>query len=414
MSFPTPFLRIERLESRDVPSATADLLPNRFVVIVRPGVDAETLAAEVRGRGDSVSQVYTSAVNGLAYTGRGILPDSRVLSLEVDREVTLGGNGTGAGRPTSPPPPQPAQTVPFGVSRINANTTAVEDFDEVNVAVIDTGIDPTHPDLRVAGGINFTSNKPQNWADDNGHGTHVAGTVAALENTIGVVGVAPGASLWAVKVLNRQGTGTISGIVAGIDWVTSTRSDNNPANDIAVANMSLGIYGTNSALENAVRASVNAGVVYTVAAMNASTDAALYSPAQYDVVITVSAMADTDGQAGGQGASTWAGPDDTLATFSNYGSVVDIAAPGVDVLSTLPGGTYGVYSGTSMAAPHVAGAAVRRIALTGTKLQTAAEVATLRNTLVASTQPMTAWRPDTFDTDSDPDTVHEGLLQIVS
>lgn len=374
----------------------------------------------MRGRGDTVTHVYSNSINGFAYSGRGFLPDSRVQSLERDREVSLGGVGSATGRPNSPPPPPaPAQTVPTGIQRIGvpgidgngANDNDV--YQDVNVAIIDSGIDGSHPDLNVAGGINFTSTKPQAWKDENGHGTHVAGTVAALDNAIGVVGVAPGASLWAVRVLNRQGFGSVSGIIAGIDWVTATRgNDGSTTNDIAVANMSLGIYGTTAALDAAVRASVNAGVVYTVAAMNESTDASLYSPARYDVVMTVSAMADSDGQAGGLGANTWAGPDDTLATFSNYGSSIDIAAPGVDIRSTLLGGTYGVYSGTSMAAPHVAGAAVRWIVASGTMPQTGLDVKGVRDALVAFARPMGEWGPNA--TASDPDTDHEGLLKISS
>jgi subtilisin family serine protease len=411
----TASLRIERLEPRDVPSVVGAELPGQFVVLVRPEVNAETIVAEVQGRGDTVTHVYSSSVNGFAYTGRGFLPDSRVLSLQRDQEVSLGGVGSAAGRPSSPPPPPAAaQVVPDGVKRIGGAAIGGSgaNYQNVNVAVIDSGIDGSHPDLNVVGGRNFTSTKPQNWQDENGHGTHVAGTVAAEDNGIGVVGVAPGASLWAVRVLNRQGFGSVSGIVAGIDWVTATRTDADPANDIAVANMSLGIYGNNAALETAVRRSVEKGVVYTVAAMNESVDASLYSPARYDVVLTVSAMADSDGLAGGLGVSTWAGADDTLATFSNHGSIIDIAAPGVDILSTLPGGRYGEYSGTSMAAPHVAGAAVRHIVATGMKPTTAAGVAGLRDALVAFARPMSEWGPNAVA--SDPDAFHEGVLRITA
>lgn len=376
-----------------------------------------------------MTHVYSSAVNGFAYNGRGILPDSRVLSLEPDREVSLAGNGVKpetAGRPGSPPPPPPAQEVPTGVRRIGGGAIGGSgaNYQNVNVAIIDSGIDGSHPDLRVAGGMNFTSTKPQAWKDENGHGTHVAGTVAALDNGFGVVGVAPGASLWAVRVLNRQGFGSVSGIVAGVDWVTATRTDGNTTNDIAVANMSLGIYGTNTALEAAVRRSVNAGVVYTVAAMNESTDASAYSPARYADVITVSALADSDGKAGGLGTATWAGPDDTLAAFSNYGSIIDIAAPGVDIRSTVLNGQYALYSGTSMAAPHVAGVAVRQIAAGGrSALPDGAAVAVLRDDLAnlrddlvdpGFAQPMADWRPDALAINSDRDTFHEGLIQITS
>jgi subtilisin len=197
--------------------------------------------------------------------------------------------------------------------------------------------------------------------DDHGHGSHVAGTIGALDNGAGVVGVAPGARIWPVKVLNAVGAGLISQIVCGIDYVTSK------AGEIDVANMSLTGGGsddgncgnTNGDTEHrAICASVAAGITYVVAAGNDSRDAAQSIPASYDEVITVSALADFNGQPGGGAAATCTSDqDDTFASFSNFGADVDIIAPGVCIYSTTSGSSYTTMSGTSMASPHVAGAA---------------------------------------------------------
>jgi subtilisin len=263
-----------------------------------------------------------------------------------------------------------AQTLPTGINRIDGELSSTQSGNgggEVNVdiAVIDTGIDLDHLDLNASNGTNCVT--PGTPADDNnGHGTHVAGTAAARDNDIGVVGVAPGARVWAVKVLNAAGSGTTSQIVCGIDWVTANAS---PAGaGIEVANMSLGgqslfgsFSGCNSSFDPmhaAICRSVNAGVTYAVAAGNSAANANNFVPATYAEVITVSALADFNGQPGGGAAATCrADQDDTFADFSNYGSDVDLIAPGVCILSTYLGGGYNTLSGTSMASPHVAGAA---------------------------------------------------------
>jgi subtilisin len=195
----------------------------------------------------------------------------------------------------------------------------------------------------------------------NGHGTHVAGTIAAKDDATGVVGVAPGARLHAVRVLDNRGSGSWSSVICGVDWVTAN------AAEIEVANMSLGGDGrepsgagcsTGDALHDAVCNSVGAGVTYAVAAGNDAADAAGSVPAAYDEVITVSALADFNGKPGGGAAATCrADVDDTFADFSNFGADVDLIAPGVCINSTWKGGGYKAISGTSMASPHVAGAA---------------------------------------------------------
>ena len=226
--------------------------------------------------------------------------DPRVAFVSEDKVVSIEARVDPARRRTSPPPPAPtpsptpaplpAQVVPTGVARISTisltNTGA-----GVQVAVIDTGIDLSHPDLKanIAGGNNCTSSNTSDYADQNGHGTHVAGTIAALNNNQGVVGVAPGAKLWAVRVLDKSGSGTWSSVICGLDFVAS----HGPANGgpISVANMSLGGSGAsdnncgnsnNDPLHQAVCRVRNAGVTIVVAAGNNGTDTSGFVPAAYD------------------------------------------------------------------------------------------------------------------------------------
>jgi subtilisin len=234
------------------------------------------------------------------------------------------------------------------------------------VAVIDTGIGP-HDDLNIAGGTNCSTGSKSNFSDGNGHGTHVAGTIGAKDNTWGVVGVAPGVPIYAVRVLNNAGSGSWSSVVCGIDWVTGNAERLN----IKVANLSLGGGGTddgfcgnknNDALHKAICRSVAAGVTYVVAAGNDNANLAGFVPAAYNEVLAVTAVADFDGAPGGKGTPTCrSGVDETPADFSNFAAKDDaghtIAAPGVCINSTWKGGGYNSISGTSMASPHVAGTA---------------------------------------------------------
>lgn len=246
------------------------------------------------------------------------------------------------------------QTLPTGINRADVERVPapmrideVPDAADVDIAILDTGIGP-HTDLRVVGGADFTGTG--SYVDDNGHGTHVAGTAAALDDQSGVVGVCPGARLWAVKVLDARGSGTLSGVTAGVDWVASR-------GDIEVLNMSLGArvpLGSPEAagdpLEIAVRNASARGVHVVVAAGNSQADAFEFVPARYETAVCVSAL--------DPGDPTTASPD-RFAWFSNYGSVVDVAAPGVGIYSTLPRQRFYTMSGTSMASPHVAGAVAR-------------------------------------------------------
>jgi subtilisin family serine protease len=222
----------------------------------------------------------------------------------------------------------------------------------------------------------------------------VAGTIGALDNGIGAVGVAPGARLWGVRVLGNNGSGYMSWIAAGIDWVTAR------ASTIEVANMSLGCECTSQAMDDAITRSVDAGVVYVVAAGNSDKDASTFSPARHPDVITVSALADFNGEAGGGAAATCrADTDDTLADFSNWGPLVELAAPGVCIYSTHMNGGYATYSGTSMASPHVAGAAALLASGTGDP-QNRSAVMAIRSTLVSAGN--TNWIDDSGDLVKEP------------
>ncbi len=240
-----------------------------------------------------------------------------------------------------------ADEITTGISRIEGPYLTATDWSGVVVAVIDTGIDATQ-ELNVIAEKDIVCTSQGECAagsDPNGHGTHVAGTIGALAGDGGVVGVAPGVPMHAVRVLSASGSGTYGDILAGLEYVAQ-----NP--EIRVVNMSIG--GPSSSMdgmiEEAIRTLQESGVVVAIAAGNDGADTVNTTPAGLDMGIVVSAY-EINGQ----------GKDQGFASFSNYGDAVDIAAPGVDVLSTLSGGGWGELSGTSMAAPHVAGAAAAYI-----------------------------------------------------
>lgn len=358
--------------------------PERQTAMTERGeVNAERVANQVRQIGArtglrTVDQVYTSAVGGFAAE----LTSRQVRAIEMDPAVsvvlpdvpvsldpTLANETAGSVRTTA----RTSVRVPPGVRRVGAReVSGRRSGGRVNsdVAILDTGVQRNHPDLNVVGGYNCTSRDRKRWDDGNGHGTHVAGIVGALDNSFGVTGVAPGARLWSVKVLDGRGRGFLSWVVCGVDWVSAQR-DAGGRPVIEVANMSLSLSGGSSTgcqtsrdpLHRAICRSVARGTVYVVAAGNESRNARRNRPAAYDEVITVSAMADYDGRGGGRGQRSdscpyWTGVrDDGFADFSNYGGDVDLIAPGKCVLSTFTRNRYAWMSGTSMAAPHVAGAA---------------------------------------------------------
>ncbi|UCZ53449.1 S8 family peptidase [Bacillus shivajii] len=235
------------------------------------------------------------------------------------------------------------QTVPWGVPHVQG--TDVHDMgytgSGLNVAILDTGIDNTHEDLaaNVKGGYSVFDDADNSdpFYDGNGHGTHVAGTVGAIDNDLGVLGVAHSTNLYAVKVLNNDGSGSYAGIAEGIEWSIQ--------NDMDIINMSLGGSQSSSILEEFSNLAYEEGVLVVAAAGNSgnrggNNDTVGY-PANYESVIAVAAVDENNNR----------------ATFSSTGPAVELSAPGVSVLSTVPGDGYDSYNGTSMASPHVAGVA---------------------------------------------------------
>jgi subtilisin len=388
-------------------AAQPNIIPGRYIVMLNPGNDPAAVAAS---HGVTPDHLYDVAVVGFA----GAIPagrlralerDPRVLIVEPDRVVSIIGNVVVGGAGGSATVSSTGDLVPTGVQRIRADLNPRTDVSSVGVAIIDTGICLTHPDLNVAGGVSYVRGV-SSANDDYGHGSHVAGIAAAKINGVGIRGVAPNARLYAVKVLDSTGSGTLSAVVSGINWVTK----NTKAKNIKVANMSLGFQGTSTTLDSAIQKSVNAGVTYVVAAGNSATDASTFSPANNPNVITVSAIADSDGQCGGAGISTGYGMDDSFASFSNYGSTVELAAPGVNIYSTYLNNGYATMSGTSMAAPHVTGAVALYLA------GHSASPSAVRSTLIslATPQAPASCVQDTTGYrggfNGDPDTYHEPLV----
>jgi subtilisin family serine protease len=388
------------------------LIPQQYIVVLRDNVDsrAESSAA-AQAHGVKILNVYEHAFRGFAFRGsdtaaKAIAKNPLVDFIAADQEVHL-----------------VAQTLPTGIDRVDAdlnptsNIDGIDDRVNVNIAIIDTGIDTTHPDLNVVGGTNCLGGT--SFVDDNGHGSHVAGTAAGIDNGIGVVGIAPGANLYAVKVLDAGGFGSFSTVACGIDFVTKTRTDKDPNNDIGVANMSLTGTGSDDGncgksnrdvMHKAVCGSIAKGVVHVVAAGNNSSDAAGFVPAAYSEVLTVSAIADSDGQPGRKKGKKIIGPD-LFAGFSNFGAPVDIAAPGVSIFSTYKDGGYATLSGTSMATPHVTGAVGIYIFQNG-PAQDANGVAAIRQIITTPGAGFSVAQSDPRGFGGDPDSFPEPFLYI--
>jgi aqualysin 1 len=312
-------VRFEDFEREFAPDARGNANPPAWGYLNR-GVAGAVQFLERRG-GFQSDHVYSHAIRGFAAR----LTPAQAQQLQFDplvKYVEPDGVMTTV-----------AQTTPWGITKINA--AGAPTVTGVNVYVIDTGI-ANHSDLNKKGHVNFAGGQNN---DCHGHGTHVAGTIAAINNTLDVVGVAPGAPLYGVKVLSCSGSGSTSGVIKGVDWVTAN------AKKPAVANMSLG-GGASTALDDAVRRSVAGGVFYALAAGNSGADACNSSPAR--------AGAGTDNGIMTTGALDSADQD---PSWSNWGQCLDIWAPGVSILSTRRGGGTTTMSGTSMASPHVAGTA---------------------------------------------------------
>ena len=306
-----------------------------YLITFRDDVtDVRAVAQELsRARGFALRFVREHAARGFSAVipdpiAAALRADPRVLIVERDGPVSLvrpievaarpGGGGGG-------------QSTPWGITRIGG----AGDGTGKTAWIIDTGIDLDHPDLNTSRSchVAFNGSTPD---DQNGHGTHVAGTIAAINNGIGVVGVAANAYVCAVRVLGASGSGTWEQVTNGVNYVAQNGANGD------VANMSLGGSGSNSTLEQAVRDAAATGVRFTISAGNSGANAANYTPARVNAtgVYTISAIDNKD----------------CMPSWSNWGNPpVDYAAPGVGVLSTYKGGGTKSLSGTSMASPHVAG-----------------------------------------------------------
>jgi len=321
------------------------------VVLFKDSIDEQV----IKDNNGKVSKKYSAiplAVTKLtAKDIKALEKSDKVVAVEKNHIYTIAAPPPGRGKPPKDDPPAPPdEELPWGVDRIDAEEVWVDaDFlatgAGITVAVIDTGIDKDHPDLadNIIGGYNYVPQRgrvnTKSWDDDNGHGTHVAGTIAGIRgNDIGVIGVAPDASLYGIKVLNKRGSGYMTDVIDGITWAATVNVGTNKVPDyVDVISMSLS--GPEStAMLTAVNFAAGKGIILVAASGNDYTSSVSY-PAAYTNVISVGA---TD-------------KSDNVASFSNYDANLDFVAPGVDVFSTYKDGGYATGSGTSMACPHVAG-----------------------------------------------------------
>jgi subtilisin len=340
-------------------AATAQADP--YVVSLQAGADIDGVVRDAHLPAPKLR--YDSALTGFAADLNApqvarLRSDAAVVAVEPDVEIEAHGmQALAAG-----------EAVPPGIRRAGAATTLLaHQRANVNVAVLDTGVDLASGDVDAVSGTNCV--KPGTPAqDDNGHGTNVAGIIAARNTGSGVVGVAPGTRVYAVKVLNNRAVGTLSQFLCGIDWVTA----NAAALNLKVANMSIGGLGTDDGScgtvnkdseHKAICAATAAGVTFVVSAGNSGADFKSTVPAAYREVLTATAITDTDGLPGGLGPASCSKKDldDRIGTYSNFAvsaaaAAHTIAAPGTCVPSSGLGGKTSTYTGTSQAAPHVAGA----------------------------------------------------------
>ena len=340
---------------------SANIIPNQYIIYLQDNKEesnsidpVEFYNSELKDTGTELLYVYYDVVKGLAIK----IPNEKVLEqLKNNPLVSYMGNDRKISAFIDTHTEN--QIIPASVDRVEDGESLNNinpNFVDADIAILDTGIDLDHADLNVFHERSFIPGTI-NADDDHGHGTHLAGVAAAKDNSFGMVGIAPGARLWAIKVLESSGMGEISTLIKGLDYI------NQHQNEVDVAVLSLGCECESGALNIAINNSIKAGITIVVAAGNEGKDAGTFTPANNPEVITVSAIADTDGKCGGNGPPTPYGADDMLASFSNYGNVVDISAPGVDIYSTFKSNSYTKLTGTSMAAPHVAGAAALYISL---------------------------------------------------
>lgn len=403
---PLPSLPEETITDR---ANQMEQISGQYIVVLRDDIeDVESNATEIAHAASAeVGHLFKDSIKGFVLSLHGqalpdwIRNDSRVLFVQQDGVANLAATN-------------PAELT-TGIKRIHADINQTTSAGTgLGVAVLDTGIALNHPDLFVKGNVSFVAGS-KTGNDEYGHGTAVAGIIGAKENGTGVVGVSPGVDLYAVKVVsNVTPIATWSDVIKGVDWVTQNRDK------IAVVNMSMGGPGADDgncgntngdALHKAICKSVATGVVYVVAAGNDADNVAKHIPAAYEEVITVSAMADSDGKPNGTGGNTinWVGnhfineKDDTFASFSNFGAGVDLIAPGVNIRSTFLWGTYINLSGTSLSAPHVTGTVALWIAKHGRPQTGNAKDPAIRAMISQISEPVGNFR-------GDPDGIAEPLL----
>ena len=297
-------------------------------------VEAKKMVTKYDISEDAVQLAYGTALRGfsaklsIAELSR-LKNDNDVDHIVPDKMISLGDMEIKKGKPGGGGGTNPSQTTPYGIARVGSG-----DGTGKTAWIIDTGVDFDHPDLNVDVARSAVFTRDKSADDNNGHGSHCAGTIAAIDNSIGVIGVAAGATVVPVKVLDRRGSGSYSGVIAGIDYVAANASPGD------AANMSLG-GGVSSDIDDAVYNASQNGIYFALAAGNEQDDANNHSPARVNGpnIWTISAMDSND---------DW-------AYFSNYGTPVDYCMPGVNITSTWKGGGYNTISGTSMATPHMCG-----------------------------------------------------------
>ncbi len=358
------------LETLDVTGSPPDsVVPDNYIVLLQEGASATNVARE---HGLAPRFFYNKVFNGFA----GFIPaakldavskDQRVKSVQLDRVVTAIPD-VAKGKPGGDSNTGTGQVVPPNITRVKGSAAIAQTGLGVGIAILDTGVDLVNRDLHVSAA--YFDAYGGNGQDKNGHGTHVAGIAAALDNTVDVVGVAPRATIFSVRVLDASGSGTDSSVIAGLDWIAA----NAGTYGIRVTNSSLGrkASSNDSAMHTAVQNVVNASVAFIAAAGNDATiDVTSFVPAGFPEAIAVSSTTAVDGSNAGYKFYTGVIKADTASYFTTDGAAVKISTPGeqqenitkagfissVGVLSLKLGGGTTRMSGTSMAAPHVAGLA---------------------------------------------------------
>lgn len=336
----------ELLPLETVPQSTYDSvysgsqskIPRSYLVKFKDNVDSQLFLESKKISKSKKKKFFSSNSMNLDLTESEFAElrnDTNVLQIESDAQVAIASIGMVQSSSDSVKKMKvDDETVPWGIKAVGADLTNNQNINgkTIKIGVLDTGVS-NHPDLKLAGGVSFVESS-KGYIDDNGHGTHVAGTIAALDNRIGVIGMAPKVELYAIKVLGADGSGSYSQVVQGIEWAIANKMD--------IINLSFGGTENSEILHTAIKEAVKAGLIVVAAAGNQgqATESELY-PALFSEVVSVGATTTTNQR----------------ATYSSTGSNLSIVAPGSEILSTTMDGKYGMLSGTSMAAPHVTGAA---------------------------------------------------------